>query len=161
MFDIQEITLMIYGWRDDGARVQSWNPYSDSQLVAVDPVELDARLGEWNREIVDRRIILAGKLIEEAEQLISNVIERQAAVAKLSSEEKRVLQIRTENYAAQLERHRDVIAKQEALLQQLKALPLSDIKAQGLVERWWVAEPAEIATLADFEKSLSDNDDDY
>lgn len=91
--------------------------------------------------------------------MISSVIEREAAVAKLSVEEKRVLQIRTENYDAQRQRHQDVIAKQEALLHQLKSLSLTEIKAQGLVERWWVAEPAKIATLADFEKGLSAVDD--
>lgn len=159
MFNIHEITLMIYGWRDDGARVESWNPYSDSELVAADPVQLDALLVKWNRDIVDRRIELASKLIKEAEQMISSVIEREAAVAKLSVEEKRVLQIRTENYDAQRQRHQDVIAKQEALLHQLKSLSLTEIKAQGLVERWWVAEPAKIATLADFEKGLSAVDD--
>jgi hypothetical protein len=158
--DVQKVTLMIYGYRDDGARVMSWSPYDDAQLVYVDPGVLDTRLNDWNREIVARRIKSAKNTIQEAELLIASANEREAAVAKLSVEERRVLQIRPENFAAQRERHGKEIAKFQALIQQLSSLTLDEIKSQGLVEHWWVAEPADIKTFADFEASLSSDDDD-
>jgi hypothetical protein len=160
MFDIQRITLMIYGYRDDGARRQSWHPYDDAQLVAVDPVILNARLDNWNRSIVDRRIKLAKQAIGEAERLISSATAREAAVAKLSAEDKSILQIRPENFTAQRERHSKEIAENEVLIQQLSSLSLAEIMSRGLVEHWWVFESADIQTFESFEASLSDGNAD-
>ncbi|TLX16010.1 hypothetical protein [Rhizobium sp. MHM7A] len=159
MHNVQKIVMMRYGYRDENARAETWNPYDDAQLVSVDAEVLKARLGDWNRAIVDRRVKELKKANVEAEKSIASTIARESAVGKLTPEDKTVLRIRDENFGAQRDRYRKEIEQNEALLQKLTSSSLNEIMSQGLVSYWWVFEPADIQTFEDFEASLSDDDD--
>lgn len=75
MHNVQKIVMMRYGYRDENARAETWNPYDDAQLVSVDAEVLKARLGDWNRAIVDRRVKELKKANVEAEKSIASTID--------------------------------------------------------------------------------------
>jgi hypothetical protein len=159
MHNVQKIVMMGYGCRDDNARMATWNPYDDAQFVAVDAEVLKNRLDEWNRAIVERRIKELELANIESENTIARTIARETAVGKLTAEDKAVLCVRVEDFGSQRDRHRKEIERNEVLVQKLKSLPPNEIMMTGLVDYWWVFEPAHIQSFNEFEASLSDSDD--
>lgn len=159
MHNIQKVVLMRHGYRDDNARSETWNSYDDSILVAAETDELVAKLEKWNQQVVDRRVKELRIANGETAKSLASCTAREAAVSKLTAEQKSVLGIKTENFNAQRLRHQQELDRNAELIERLESLSLQEIMRAGLVPVWWAFEAADIKSLTELEAELSDADD--
>lgn len=159
MGNVQSVVLMRYGYQDDNARRETWNPHSDTTLVLSSPEELKTKLDQWNQEIISCRIKDLSILNAQATLSIERCDAREAAVLKLTDEEKKVLEIRNEDFNSQRSRFKQEIAKNEEIIGKLTVMSAHEIMNAGLVVHWWVFEEAEIKSLQEFEREFCNADE--